>query len=112
MFLGLTDHYADKFDIPPNEIAHFKTFLEKLLGKDLHLYVNGTHTSLCESFHSLCNKVCPKACVRSFVMYCMLKDLAIIQWNERQFIEKNGLKGNKDHFRYAILESIVNEFYH
>ena len=88
MFLGLADYWGDKFDIPEEELVHFRTFLTGLLGKDLHLYVNGTHTSLCESFHSLCNKHCPKALIRSFSMYCVLKYLAIIQWNERQFVEK------------------------
>ena len=60
LFLGMAD-YWDKFEIPESELVHFRSFLTGLLGKDLHLYVNGTHTSLCESFHSLCNKYCPQS---------------------------------------------------
>ncbi len=107
-FIALADHYADKFSIPKVEVTHFMEFLRTLLGKDLHLYIHGTHTSLCESFHSLCNKVCPKACVRSFQMYCMLKDLAIIQWNEKQLIDKCGHQGDKHSFRKEILNSIFD----
>lgn len=109
MFLGLADHYASKFDIPAAEVKDFKEFLASLLGKDLHLYVHGTHTSLCESFHSLCNKYCPKGCVQSFAMYCMLKDLAIIQWNENHFVTHCGMKGPKDQFRFEILNSILEQ---
>jgi hypothetical protein len=109
MFLGLADHYASKYGIPASEVKQFKEFLDTLLGKDLNLYIHGTHTSLCESFHSLCNKYCPKGCIRSFAMYCMLKDLAIIQWNETHFIALSGKKGNKDQFRYEILNDILDQ---
>jgi len=110
MFLGMADYWGDKFDIPDDELVHFRSFLAALLGKDLHLYVNGTHTSLCESFHSLCNKFCPKASVRSFAMYCMLKDLCIIQWNERQLVQTCGLVGDSEQFRKDILNSIATDF--
>lgn len=109
MFLGMADYWGDKYGIPEPELVHFRIFLDDLLGKDLHLYVNGTHTSLCESFHSLCNKYCPKAQVRSFDMYCMLKDLAIIHWNERMFVEKCGIPGDPQRFRYDIINSIVRD---
>jgi hypothetical protein len=42
-------------------------------------------------------------------MYCLLKDLAIIHWNERMFVEKCGIPGDPQRFRYDILNSIVRD---
>jgi hypothetical protein len=39
----------------------------------------------------------------------MLKDLAIMDWNETHFITLSGKKGNKDQFRYEILSYILDQ---
>jgi hypothetical protein len=79
--LASADHYAKKHNVPADEVILLNEFLAKLLGKDLHYYVNGTHTSFCESFHALANKLCPKALVKSFRFYKARKFCAGIQWN-------------------------------
>lgn len=89
IFLGSVDHYQKKHDIPANEAAGLRAWLESLIAKDLQYYVNGTHTSFCESFHALCNKLCPKALIKSFMMYCMRKECAVIQWNLKKLKDIN-----------------------
>lgn len=89
IFLGAADHYAKKHKIPKAEADGLRAWLESLIAKDLKYYLNGTHTSFCESFHSLCNKLCPKALIKSFEMYCMRKECAVIQWNLKKMADFN-----------------------
>lgn len=92
-FKSAATHYGKKFGLPKNEISDLMEFLDKeLLGKkDLKYYLHGTHTSYCESFHSLCNKLCPKALIKSFEQYCMRKECAVVQWNLKK-LSKAGIK--------------------
>lgn len=87
IFLGAVEHYATKHKIPKDEADGLRAWLESLIAKDLKYYLNGTHTSFCESFHSLCNKLCPKALIKSFENYCMRKECAVIQWNLKKLAD-------------------------
>lgn len=61
-FVNGANHYCRKFVVPQEELERFRDFLDGLLGTDAQAecFVHGTFTSLCESFHSLCNKFAPK----------------------------------------------------
>ena len=56
------DYHCAKYTVPAEELQRFREFLDGLIGTDAQAecFVHGTFTSLCESFHSLCNKFAPK----------------------------------------------------
>lgn len=107
-FVGAADHYRDQYDLPQGEYEALKEFLTNLIKKDIQYYVNGTHTSFCESFHSLCNKLCPKALIKSFDMYCMRKECAVIQWNLKKFADMGLEQFIKVPYRIWIAEMAVD----
>lgn len=109
-FVGAADHYRDKYKIPDNEYQALKDWLTELIKKDIKYYVNGTHTSFCESFHSLCNKLCPKALIKSFTMYCMRKECAAIQWNLKKLRDLKHELINVP-YRIWIAEECVRRMY-
>ena len=88
IFLGAADHYAKKHKIPKAEADGLRAWLESLIAKDLQYYLNGTHTSFCESFHSLCNKLCPKALIK-VLRDVLHEECAVIQWNLKKLADLN-----------------------
>jgi hypothetical protein len=45
-------------------------------------FIHGLSTSLTESLHALNNKYAIKGKIRSFVVYVLRKNIALLHWNE------------------------------
>jgi hypothetical protein len=109
LFLGASDYYGAKYGWHEIEIEIFREFIDKLLGDDeeAEKFAHGTFTSLCESFHSTANHFCPKGSSRGFDAYNMLKDIAIISWNEKNMIRNGHMDGVRGQYLEAVLTELL-----
>lgn len=76
---------------------------------DLEKLVSYKATSLVESFHSLCNKYCPKHMHRGHTRYILKKGVARLHWNELMDTEGQLTSDRRDvmKFQKTLMSAIM-----
>lgn len=97
-------HYAQKYSLPENEVEAFTKWLRDLFAKDSKYFLHGMQTSNAESYHSVCNKYCPKGFKWSFSSYSMRKSLATLHWNHVVVKQPHT-------WRAELLDKYIAQFY-
>lgn len=97
-------HYAQKLALPPADAKGLADWLEHLFSKDHSYFLHGLQTSYTESYHSTCNKYCPKGYPWSYCTYQMRKNLATLHWN-------HAIVGLDHHWRAELLTKYMKMFY-
>jgi hypothetical protein len=89
MWRGSGDHYARKYGLMGADKDAFEDWLETKISS-VPFFIHGLTTSQGESLHSLNNKYAIKGKIRSFLLYKMRKNIALLHWNELKRVRQRG----------------------
>jgi hypothetical protein len=88
---GAADHYG----LTGTDKAAFEEWAATKISS-IPYFIHGLTTSQTESLHALNNKYAIKGKIRSFLMYTMRKNIALLHWNELKWARMRSKQGSAD----------------
>jgi hypothetical protein len=89
-----TDYWINRMKLQKQQVELINQFFFSLVDDKPEQYSDGLGSALCESLHNVNNKYCPKGEIYSNTIYETLKNLALLDWNNRKqkFLQSIGRK--------------------
>jgi len=91
MWRGTARHYS----LTGEDRVAFEAWAETKISS-IPYFIHGLTTSQTESLHSLNNKYAMKGKIRSFLLYTMRKNIALLHWNELKRARARAKLGSTD----------------